>query len=133
MRSDIDDLDGTTPTCEHHIQRAGGPSGSDRVKRGGSFDNDDDNLRVSNRNDDDPSDSDDNLGGRCCSSRHRQTGRLHGRGLRAGRDHRPPSRAGESQTKSSAWAGSDKYRLRPRPTASCRVVYVSARFRSSIL
>ena len=76
------------------------------MKRGGSFDNNDDNLRVSNRNDDNPSDDNDNLGCRCASSRHRQTGRLYGRGLRAGRDHRLPSRAGESRTKSSPRAGS---------------------------
>ena len=92
--------------CQHRLQWAGGPSGSNRVKRGGSFDNDADNLRVSNRNDDNPSDDNDNDGFRCASSRHRQTGRLQGRGLRAGRDHRLPSRAGAIRTKSSPRAGS---------------------------
>ena len=91
---------------QHDTQWAGGTSGSNRVKRGGSFDNDDDNLRVSNRNDDNPSDDNDNLGLRCCSSRHRQTGCLHGRSLRAGRDHRLSSRAGAIRTKSSLRSGS---------------------------
>ena len=111
-------LDSAGLQCAPCNQWAGGPSGSNRVKRGGSFDNNDDNLRVSNRNDDNPSDDNDNLGCRCASSRHRQTGRLHGRGLRAGRDHRLPSRAGESQTKRSARAGSD---------------YLPAPFRASFL
>ena len=54
------------------------PSGSNRVMRGGSFDNDDDNLRASNRNDDNPSDDNDNLGFRCASPRRRQKDRFHG-------------------------------------------------------
>ena len=45
-----------------------GRSASDRVRRGGSFDNDGDDLRGANRDDDDPSD-DDNIGFRCASSR----------------------------------------------------------------
>lgn len=48
-----------------------GHSGSNRVKRGGSFDNDADDLRAANRNDDDPSNQNDNLGFRCASSRAR--------------------------------------------------------------
>jgi hypothetical protein len=47
--------------------RATGQSGSDRVRLGGSWDNTAANLR--NRNDDAPSDSDDDLGFRCASSR----------------------------------------------------------------
>jgi formylglycine-generating enzyme required for sulfatase activity len=59
-------------------------SASNRVDRGGSFDNDDaDDLRGSNRNDDDPSDDDDNLGARCCSSRNGQMDGLYGRRPRA--------------------------------------------------
>ena len=49
--------------------RATGQSGSNRVRRGGSWDNSAANLRASNRDDDTPSDSDDNLGFRCASSR----------------------------------------------------------------
>jgi hypothetical protein len=49
--------------------RAAGPSGSDRVRRGGSFDNDADDLRAANRNNDDPSDQNDDIGFRCSSSR----------------------------------------------------------------
>lgn len=44
-------------------------SGSDRVKRGGSFNNNNPaNLRSSKRNDDNPQDDDNNLGFRCSSS-----------------------------------------------------------------
>ena len=82
------------PCLQDSIQWAVGTSGSNRVKRGGSFDNNDDNLRASNRNDDNPSDSDNNLGFRCSSSRHRQTDCLYGRSLRASRDQSLPSRAG---------------------------------------
>ncbi len=57
--------------------------GSDRVKRGGSFDNDAADLRASDRDDDDPSDDDDNDGARCCSSRNGQMDGLHGRRPRA--------------------------------------------------
>jgi formylglycine-generating enzyme required for sulfatase activity len=54
--------------------------GSDRVNRGGSFDNDADDLRASNRDDDDdPSDDDDDIGARCCSSGNGQMDGLHGR------------------------------------------------------
>ena len=81
------------------------PSGSNRVKRGGSFDNNDDNLRASNRNDDNPSDDNDNLGFRCVSPRRRQKDRVHGfdpsaccghgrktgAGVTAGRRYRPTS------------------------------------------
>ena len=48
--------------------RATGQSGSDRVRLGGSWDNTAANLR--DRDDDTPSDSDDDLGFRCASSRH---------------------------------------------------------------
>ena len=51
------------------VPRASGHSGSDRVDRGGSFDNDAANLRAANRDDDHPSNSDDDLGFRCASSR----------------------------------------------------------------
>jgi len=54
------------PVCDSMLQVLR-PSGSNRVKRGGSFDNNDDNLRASNRNDDNPSDDNDNLGFRCAS------------------------------------------------------------------
>ncbi|GEM_PF-6274387 len=84
----------STLILEHDTnQWSGGTSGSNRVKRGGSFDNNDDNLRVSNRNDDNPSNDNDNLGFRCASSRHSQTGSLHGCYLRARRDQRLPPRA----------------------------------------
>lgn len=60
-----------------------GSSGANRVKRGGSFDNNADDLRSSNRNDDNPSDDNDNIGGRCCSSRSSQKDGLYGRRPRA--------------------------------------------------
>jgi RNA-directed DNA polymerase len=59
-------------------------SGSNRVKRGGSFDNNNaDNLRSSKRNDDNPSDDDNNLGFRCSSSRKCQNDGAYGRRRRA--------------------------------------------------
>jgi hypothetical protein len=42
-------------------------NGSNRVKRGGSFNNDASNLRSSNRNNDTPSNRNANNGGRCLS------------------------------------------------------------------
>lgn len=48
---------------------ATGQSGSNRVKRGGSFNNSATNLRAANRNNNTPSNQNDNLGFRCASSR----------------------------------------------------------------
>ena len=61
---------------------ATGHSASNRVNRGGSFDNDAANLRAGNRNNDTPSDADNNLGVRCASSSARQKCGLHGRRIR---------------------------------------------------
>ena len=94
------------------------PCGSNRVRRGGSFDNDDNNLRASNRNDDNPSDDNDNLGFRCASPRRSQKDRVygfdsraccgHGRktsaGIAAGRRSQP-SRGAESGTPGRQIAG----------------------------
>jgi len=44
-------------------------SASNRVDRGGSFNNDASNLRAGNRNNDTPSNANNNLGLRCSSSR----------------------------------------------------------------
>jgi hypothetical protein len=60
---------------------APGGNGSDRVDRGGGYDNDADDLRSSNRDDDD--DNDDDLGARCCSPGRGQMDGLHGRRSRA--------------------------------------------------
>jgi len=57
-----------------------GPGGSDRVRRGGSWNNNASNLRVANRNDNDPDDSNNNIGFRPASSNHRLTGPLYGQG-----------------------------------------------------
>ena len=78
------------------IAVGGERSGADRVKRGGSWDNDAANLRTSNRDDDDPSDSDDNIGARCCSSRMaRRVSSTDTTPAHEVRDHRSPSRAGQ--------------------------------------
>ena len=67
-----------------------GGSGSNRVNRGGSWNNDASNLRSANRNNDTPSNRNDNLGFRCLSSGHRQEGGGHGFRPRAqGHDHAP--------------------------------------------
>ena len=60
--------------------RDNGHSASNRVNRGGSWDNTADDLRSGNRDDDDPDDDDDDLGFRCASSSGCPTGRLHARG-----------------------------------------------------
>jgi len=59
-------------------------NGANRVIRGGSFDDDADDLRASNRDDDDPDDDDDDdIGARCCSPGNGPTDGLHGRRPRA--------------------------------------------------
>ena len=55
-------------------------SGSNRVIRGGSWNNDGNNLRAANRNNNTPSNRNNNIGFRCASSLCRPKGRLHGRG-----------------------------------------------------
>ena len=81
------------------------PSGSNRVIRGGSFDNNDDNLRASNRNDDNPSDDNDNLGFRCASPRRRQMDRVHGFDPRACCGHVRKTRAGLTPDEDQAGRG----------------------------
>jgi len=44
--------------------------GANRVNRGGSWNNDASNARVANRNNNDPSNRNDNLGFRLTSTRH---------------------------------------------------------------
>ena len=81
-------------------------SATDRVRRGGSWDNDAGNLRAANRDDDDPADADDNLGFRCCSSRTKSSpmGRLHGRGSRApGPRPAPPVPGRPTRRTKSTW------------------------------
>ena len=52
--------------------RVRGHTGSNRVKRGGNFDNDAANVRASKRNNNTPSNANNNIGFRCCSSRFSQ-------------------------------------------------------------
>ena len=76
-------LDGSACPLQGRRRWAGGRSASNRVDRGGSFDNDASDLRAGDRDDDDPSDADDNDGFRCASSSPRATRRLHARGASA--------------------------------------------------
>ena len=58
---------------------AKGERGSNRVKRGGSWNNDARNVRVANRNNNDPGNRNNNLGFRLVSSRRDgQTGGVQG-------------------------------------------------------
>jgi len=61
----------------------GPEAGSNRVIRGGSWNNNAQNCRSANRNNNSPGNSNNNIGFRLASSRHCPTARVHGRGLSA--------------------------------------------------
>jgi len=72
----------------------GPSSGSGRVVRGGSWNNEARNCRSANRNRNLPDNRDNNLGFRLLSTERRLSGRVHGFGPRASGMSRPRSRAG---------------------------------------
>ena len=93
-------------------------SGSNRVKRGGSFNNDAVNMRSAERNNNTPTNRNANIGARCLSPRHRpppsgsrsggpRTGIGHGPALRsrARRDapRRPPARTNQQPPNRPPW------------------------------
>ncbi|MBF0626344.1 MAG: SUMF1/EgtB/PvdO family nonheme iron enzyme [Magnetococcales bacterium] len=71
-----------------------GPRGSNRVNRGGSWNNNPANVRSANRNNWNPGNRNNNLGFRLASTTPRQTGRVYGSCLRAQGLSKPSSRAG---------------------------------------
>ncbi len=90
----------TTPGKDHPTDgtawQDGSSAGSNRVKRGGSWNNNANNVRAANRNNNDPANRNNNLGFRPARSRQRPVGRRpwipaprarldHGPGTRAGR------------------------------------------------
>jgi len=73
---------------------AGDETGSNRVKRGGSWNNNARNVRAANRNRNDPGNRNNNLGFRPVSSRQRPEGRCPWMPVQCpGLDHCPRSRA----------------------------------------
>ena len=75
--------------------RARAHSDSNRVNRGGSWNNTAGNLRAANRNNNPPGDRNNNLGLRCASPVRRETGTDPRTMLPGDRtDHRPVPRAG---------------------------------------
>ena len=84
--------------------------GSNRVNRGGSWNNNARNCRSANRNDNSPGNRNNNLGFRLASSRHCAARRVHGCAAGTCPDQRPVP-VPEAKPKPS-----DKYeKPRPRP------------------
>lgn len=83
------------------------PGGSNRVKRGGSWNNTPHNLRSANRNNNTPGNSNNNLGFRLASTESRQQDSGHGH------DPRPFLRPGwETGTGEPGRSASQRFRVR---------------------
>lgn len=66
-----------TENAESHREGSGSKGSSNRVNRGGSFDNAASNARSANRNNDTPENADNNLGCRPAKASHRPIAALY--------------------------------------------------------
>ncbi len=82
----MSDGHGDTLALRRKLARSYGPepeTGSNRVIRGGSWNNNAQNCRSANRNNNNPDNRNNNIGFRLANSRHCPTARVYGRGLSA--------------------------------------------------